>query len=375
MKEGMERAFTLLEIVTRASTHDGEALNAARQLGKMSERMGGLKKLFPSGSQTSTYTPPLSFNESRRQTESLERERDEFRARVQKSEADNSRLLGQVAQLQEENSRLKSVLADRVGKKVQDGSMSFRDFSFKVQTILGASGWRQEFEQQTGFDENAIERARRDGTAPPEFVATIATLRTKHKASFSIEEVHDIRKWYRSNNDIEIAEKATNKFGRVITTAMLRKLRTDLRMHNGAFADKAYGGPIVFGNRNAVFQWDQFSELEKLVCDNQFIPNRKSAIELSKIVSQRSGIVVKDGAIKQRCDNAGPPEYMIKGITGVGPLTWPELWYLGAKLRKRGWKQNVFTYLGVAQRSGGVSLDDIPQDSVESLRRTAKLRE
>ena len=375
MNEGMERAFTLLEIVTRASTHDGEALNAARQLGKMSERVGGLKKLFPSGSQNSAYSPPLSFNESRRQTENLERERDEARARVQKSEADNSRLLAQNAQLHEENARLKSVLADRVSKKTPDGQMPFNDFVYKVKIILGTSEWRQEFERQTGFDQNAIARAARDGVVSSEFVATLTALRPKHKASFSIEEVRDIRKWNRTHNDIEIAEKATNKFGRVITTAMLRKLRTDLRMQNGAFADKAYGGPIVFGSRNAVFQWDQFPELEKLVCDNQFISNRKSAIELSKIVSQRSGIVVKDGAIKQRCDNAGPPEYMIKGITGVGPLTWPELWYLGAKLRKRGWKQNVFTYLGVAQRSGGESLADIPQDSVESLRRTAKLRE
>lgn len=378
MSGDSKRAFTLLEIATRETSNENEALSAARQLGKMARGVGGVETLF--GPRPNPSRIPLqSFNAARRADQEMVREREEAKARIADLEAQVSRLTMQKNALETEVENLKAALRDRPLKH-RDGTMPFRDFSHKVQTLLGDTKWRQEFSHQTGVDANAINRAAVSGVVPSEWVEMLSRLKlprkaTERKAAFSPDEVKAIRGWADTMNDEDIARKATLEFSRFITQNAIKKLRTDLRGGNRRYSDSAYGGPLPIANstRNSNFPWVRFPEIELRVCQNYLKTNRRSAAELAKEITEETGIQVNEGTIKQRCDNAPPPAVMLKGITEKGPLTSIELWYQGSSIRKRAWKSMAFEIMQVPSRTIYAPLDDIPSEAVDRLREAGRM--
>jgi hypothetical protein len=384
MESATKRAFTLLEIVSRSTTNENEAVNAARQLGRIAASAGGFDKLFAVAPPATIRLPIQSFNESRRNGIVAEQERDEALKRVSVLEEQVSRLTVEKAGMKQEIIALKNAMKTTLTTKNPSGTLPFEEFARQADTVLGVKNWRQEFCQQTGIDLILLKRAANNGFASEDLVKLLPTLKNSRRAPFTPAEVNTLREWATDFGDPELAEKATEAFGRIITVSALRKLRTDLRGGNGWFGASAYNGPLPVvkrestnragsDGRNASFPWSKYPELELMVCKNYLKRKRESAAAMARIVSEKTGMKVNEGQIKQRCDNAGPPASMLETVTGVGPLSWVELWKLGSDIRARAWKAKAFEILGEPPVQAGFSISHIAQNKIDRLRNEARL--
>jgi hypothetical protein len=243
-------AFTLLEIVLRDTSNPHEAENAKRQLARLVGKAGSAPKLFGAGS-SSPLPPPMSFNESRRAMSELE-------GRVENLAIDKRALEARVSKLVLENGKLKeeldSVKVAMVGEAAStDGSMSYRDFSHKVEAITGMKQWVREFLNQTGMDEKILIRARVAGRVSADIVKLLADIRPARKAMFSPEQVAFIRKLaVRNFSETKIAEETSERFGAFYTPEHIRKLKVDLINGRGVYSDPAYKGPLPRAHRTVL---------------------------------------------------------------------------------------------------------------------------
>jgi hypothetical protein len=388
MEGATKRAFTLLEIVSRSSTNENEAISAARQLGRMKDAAGGFDKLFAVSPPASIRLPIQSFNESRRSGIVAEQERDEALKKVAKLEAEVSRLTVENAELKESLAGTKAAMKATIRKR-SDGTMPFKEFAYKAVQNLGTKSWRQDFCNQTGVDANALARAAASGIAGAELVDLLSGLKRVNKATFSPADVMVLREWAAELSDEEMATRAESpEFkhlfpDRIITAGMIKKLRADLKGGHGLFGATAYGGKLPvpkrqvsarppIDGRNAPFPWNKYPEIERRVCENYLKRIRVSASIMATEITKETGIQVNEGQIKQRCDNAGPPLVMQREITGVDELTWIELWKLGSDISPRAWKKTAFEILGVESVQAGYPISHIPANKVQKLREAAR---
>jgi hypothetical protein len=243
-------AFTLLEIVLRESSNPHEAENAKRQLARLVGKAGSAPKLFGAGS-SSAPPPPMSFNESRRALTELEGRVDTLVSDKRALETRISKLVMENAKLTQELGTIKVAMVGEVASS--DGSMPYRDFSHKVETLIGMKQWVREFVSQTEIDEKVLIRARASGIASPEIVKLLATIRPAKKAMFSPDQVAFIRKLViRQFSETKIAEETSERFGTFFTPEHIKKLRVDLINKRGVYSDPAYKGPLPRPHRTVL---------------------------------------------------------------------------------------------------------------------------
>ncbi len=380
-----QTAQALVDIIVRKTSNPNEQEAALNGLRRMVDKAGGVQILFGNGRGGASAPPPItSFNATRTAMRDLEDEITRLKTTISGYESRVSTLTVEVARLTEENTVLRSSMKKTITTK-DDGSMPYRDFSYRVEQILGTQGWNAEFVRQTGIDLRVLTRARVNGTAPKELVDHLPALKTPTLHVFSPEEVRQLRLWSRRFSDHQLAEQATrhNFRGGVITTpALIRKLRTDLKMGNGIYGNDEYrdsdGSRVL---RNATgravarprFLWSEHPEVEDAVA-RRFIAG-DSANDIAKYAAKATGHDISANQITQRVYNSLPPRSLITHVKTEGPLTWEEVWLIFKTISPgKTWMSDARRALGfpvearAAEGRLGTPLDDISPEIVQSIR-------
>lgn len=356
-------AEKLLATATHPTTPDAEALAAARKLGNIIAKNGGtVASAFGLTAARPGFEAPMSFNQKRQLHQELQEKLDKAEFRIEELERELTTARGTIEEQIERIETLKVAIADKTSK-----TASYVEFANRARVILGLNtGWVQEFCRQSGISENVLTNARVSGTVSKALLDMLPKLKPVRNFSeegralaFSIKEVAFIRKLAGVKPDGEIAEKATEEFGRHITEGHIRKLRSNLKNRTGGYTDPAYGGalPGMFGSttRRGQFNWNLFPDLEFYVCQ-QFI-NGVGASTLAKQASEETGFDISANQITQRVYNSAPPTKLIKAPKDSGELTWEEVWLIGHARVKRaktgkGWLAPSLKALGIDPAGG-----------------------
>lgn len=309
-----DRALRLLDIVARATTNEGEAVNAARQLSRMAESAGGIERLLGIDAHHNIAVPQLrvtSFTERKREISDLER-------------------------------------------KLADSEHARRELQSRLNHAL----------QELASVRSELSRSAKPATTTP------------RRAAFSPDEVLKIRTWAREFSDHSIAELASSDFGRSITTDMIKRLRVDIKAGNGAYADRiSYGRPLPTCQRDRAesFPWSKYPDFELEVCESYIDKNDNymSASDMANYLSTHTGLAVTEGMVKQRRHNNAPPRSLISAIPKNGPLTWKELWFIGALMGNRAWGVNIkklFQQLELPSLQVRDPLTGLTPENIEAIR-------
>jgi hypothetical protein len=243
----MSLAEKLLATATHPTTPDAEALSAARKLGNLIGRHGGVVASAFGLAPARVFVRASSCPSTR--SGSFIRSFKQARRGRTSGRGIGARTDQGPRQIEEQDERIDR---SRSGRRRAKDSMTFIDFANRAKVILGiSSGWVQEFCRQTGISENILTNARCQRPSAEIVGRNAAQAEDGQEAApkpagplaFTIKEVQHPQMG-RDDGRRRIRRSASQEFGRIITEGHIHKLRSNLRNRSGGYTDPAYGGAL-----------------------------------------------------------------------------------------------------------------------------------